>query len=140
MAKKVTCSKCKNVRWMRYDVFKRYLTRLNITNIKELNQVYMCGQCRQMYLKKKPQKRQYRNIIDFDYLQKELQQQVDLHIQRGVDDKNSQINFINNVKEILARKYITCYSFVIKGRELEGILLKNITFIGDYFMQLKGKK
>ena len=138
MAKIVRCCFCGSTINMRNAPYRFNLKKYEVKTVKQLSNVYLCTVCRRIkrlfdtptYLKVSGP---YRRL---KYL---LQQEVNLYIKRGLNDRDARLNFEANIKQILDTRHIKVYSFIVNNNDLKGIHLKNIPFFGEVVVELSTK-
>lgn len=135
----VTCSHCKELKWMRGKFYKINLTKFNVGSLEELNQKYLCATCRK-HLKKHYYVSELKSTYKYRKVQSLLQEEVDLYQRRGLTNIDARNNFILNVKNILDKFYIKNYSYVSKDNKLIGIeVLDKIPFFGSVTIELESE-
>jgi len=68
-----------------------------------------------------------------------IQTEVNLYKKRGLDNPDARNNFMVNVKSILDKCKVTCYSYFIIDNKLQGIKIQ-IPFMGEILMKLNSDK
>jgi len=137
MAVSVYCNFCLTRKWMRWKWYKKNLVKFNCSNVIELDKKYRCKKCRDLFKKLNPKSSVVKSK-EFEKLKNTLQEEVNLYLKRGLNNMDARNNFMSNVKSILDKNHVYKYDYIVKGTELIGILLKDVIFVGEILLPLKG--
>ncbi len=139
MIKQIRCCNCGALKWMRGKYLKVNFAKFNVNNIAELHKKYLCRPCR-INLRPFYYVSGLKSTFEFRKLRSLLQEEVYIYEKRGLDNVDARNNFLLNIKNILAKYYITEYSFVVKNTVLLGIeILNNIPIFGKIVIELESK-
>lgn len=138
----ITCSNCQKSFFMRPEYVKKNMQKYGVYNKDNLELVYLCSKCRPPKLKKKRKKginpkALIPYVSDILDLQTQIQEQVNIYIERGLNNLLARNNFLECVKLLLAKVGVTQYSYIIKDDKLKGIQLLNIPIFNEITIKLK---
>lgn len=116
--------------------YKINLTIFKAGSVEEFNQKYICRSCRE---KAKGPPYYIRTTSEYKEFYKLIQEQVDIAIERNINDPTVQKNLIQTMKNILDKYKITEYTYDVVNGELKGIIL-SIPFLKNIYINLKVKE
>lgn len=133
----LTCVNCKGKTQINVLRFRKILEKFDALTMDEVNRQYLCRKCRVFAT------RMSKCNIDktrmFKCAKHDIETEVKLYKKRGLDNTDARDNFMSNVKVILDKCNVTCYSYYILENELKGIKIQ-IPFLGDILMKIKTNK
>ena len=136
--KLVQCSACLQPKWLENKDYELNKSKFDVTTLAEFNKRYRCRKCR-CKVRKSTLNTYIATTPEFQNLQKILQEEVTLAVQRDIRDPSTLKNFMHNVKNILDTHFIFKYSFDIVNGDLIGIVLNDIPFFKSIYMKLNSK-
>jgi len=124
---------------MDHPSFKYNCKKFSVTTAKELNKHYVCRKCR---------RDETRNVLTVKQSQKTdtdavkkleriIQEEVDLLIERGVNNPIALKNFDSNIKSILEERSLKDWGYDVRNGMPIGLKIKK-TLVGDIYIKIKG--
>lgn len=133
MAFKITCSICGHQKTVRWGYYKKHLLDFNVTTKQELNELYCCRDCRDIakicYIRDTPEFKKLKRLLTIEHSR--------LLRNGGKHSREAMEHFKKNVTLILDKCFIFSHTYSIKGDELIGIVLHNVSFYGDILVSFK---
>jgi hypothetical protein len=130
----ITCISCENTTQVNILQYRKILERFEALTKGEVNRQYLCRKCRAFH--DRMGKCNVDKTMQYQQAQRGIQTEADTYRKRGLENPEARNNFIANVKTLLDRCNVTCYSFFIVEGKLKGIKIQ-IPFVGDVLMKLK---
>lgn len=120
--------------------FRTYKKRFGVKTSLELSKIYICRKCRADETRTIQQIKQVeRNAIDpIKNIQRDVQAEVNLLIQRGINNPTARQNFLNNITSMMKSKHLDHYEFDIQDNILVGLKLSKVPLLGDIYIKIKG--
>ena len=130
----ITCTSCKNTTQVSILRYRKILLQFDALTKGEVNRHYLCRKCRAF--NNRMSKCNVDKTMQYQQAQRAIQTEADVYRKRGLENPEARNNFLANVKTLLDKCNVTCYSFFVVEDKLKGIKIQ-IPFVGDVLMKLK---